>query len=615
MKVKQTWRVFLGLALSTLLVSFASEARGAAPRLAAIDGEAGPFYSGERLSEVFVRLMEHAPEGGVLVSLNYVEAKGPLSVTIPAGHVHKRVSVELPTVGSATTASITARLDGSETSRQFLVAPAGLSEILLSPANIELGQAITASLRLRGKAHGSGLVAQLNLNGASGPQTVQVPGGQSAATFVFTPVTATGPTQATVEARYGSASVAARYGVTERATERIDSIAHEGQSCMSGLICTVRIALTGPSGRVVEVPVSTSNNALAGRQRMVRFEPGEVSKTVVYDFEVGLAETTNLTVTAGSGSGAKSVTIPVKHYPKVVAIQFPSPIAAGATVEGTVKMEVSVDRLHGDTRGLLALTTDNPSLLTITPGYYTMAEPWRRGYSITAGMVSHPTIVKLQSGGITKMITIEPPAAPASIRSLTFSPAQAAPGTTIVGRIELASRAGSSGTVVELTGGNGVRELPASARIESGATATEFRFVASTPGTIVITAKVQGALNGTSANVVVTAASGSLRSLVITPREAAPGEKIAGRVTLDARVPVDTEVRLGSSMVEITLPASVTIRAGSITADFAMSISANAAAGTVIIAATRVDGRGSSARLPGSAAAQAITATLTIRRP
>ena len=117
--------------------------------------------------------------------------------------------------------------------------PAVVQSLTVAPTTITVGQSVTGTVTLNGKAPAGGLQVALTHVGGTGPASVTVPAEQSSATFQMTPSQATGTTPAQIQAAAGGASVSSSYTVSQAAAAPLMMTTTAG----TAEVCTDRVQL------------------------------------------------------------------------------------------------------------------------------------------------------------------------------------------------------------------------------------------------------------------------------------------------------------------------------------------------------------------------------------
>ena len=171
--------------------------------------------TGGQTSTGTVRLNGPAPAGGTVVTLGTSDpavATTVPNVTVPAGETWTQFNIVTTSVSTPAAVTISASANGVGQTRLLTVGPTSLQSLTLLPSSIGAGNTATGEVRLSNPAPTGGVFVSLrsgNLNMATVPATVTVPGGAISATFPITtlPIELTSGT--TISATYGETTKSA----------------------------------------------------------------------------------------------------------------------------------------------------------------------------------------------------------------------------------------------------------------------------------------------------------------------------------------------------------------------------------------------------------------------
>jgi WD40 repeat protein len=157
-----------------------------------------------------VHLTGPAPAGGVMVSLSSSSSAAvvPATVAVAAGNRSASFTIKTQGVASATSATITAKLNGVTATASLAVQPVSFS-VAVSPASVKGGTGATAAVTLASAAPSGGLavsIASSNTKVASlASGTVMVPAGKTTGSVAITTYKVTSSTTVTLTATFGTA--------------------------------------------------------------------------------------------------------------------------------------------------------------------------------------------------------------------------------------------------------------------------------------------------------------------------------------------------------------------------------------------------------------------------
>jgi hypothetical protein len=222
-----------------------------------------------------VSIGQAAPAAGVTVTLsssNAGVASLPASVKVPSGSSSVQVPVSTTPVGAQAAVTLTATVGGVSKQSILTVKPPAVSSLTVSPGSVQGGTGATATVTLNGQAPASGLAVSLGSNNtaaAATPGSVQVPSGQSTATFPVTTKAVQTATSVQLQATAQGQTATANLGVTPAASASLIGV---GAALSQGTL-RVTVDLSGPAGSPgVAVNLSGDHNSvvnLSGRQIVV----------------------------------------------------------------------------------------------------------------------------------------------------------------------------------------------------------------------------------------------------------------------------------------------------------------------------------------------------------
>jgi hypothetical protein len=157
-----------------------------------------------------VTLSGPAPSGGEVVSLsssNAGVATVPSSVMVAGGSMTASFTVTTIPVGTSTSITISAVLNGATRTASLTVLPPSLTLLTLNPSSVTAGGSSTGTVTLSGPAPSGGVVVSLSSsdnNEAAVQSSVTIPAGAPTATFkVNTNLLVLSQTDMTISALYG----------------------------------------------------------------------------------------------------------------------------------------------------------------------------------------------------------------------------------------------------------------------------------------------------------------------------------------------------------------------------------------------------------------------------
>ena len=262
-----------------------------------------------------VGLSAAAALGGVNVQLTSSDtsAQPPASVTVVSNSTTANVTIPTTAVTSPHSVTLTATLGSVSLTQNVTVAPA--VQLTLDNASVTGGTAVTATVTLGNAAPSGGANILLSSNAssfASTPQNVNVPAGQSTATFTITTFTVTSARTVTITATYASVgSATASLTINPQTVGQLQSVAVSPAQVSGGSPVTGTVTLSGPAqtgGQVVAL--KSSNVLVASVPTTVTVAQGSTTATfTVSTNHVATSQTVTITATAGATSKTATLTV------------------------------------------------------------------------------------------------------------------------------------------------------------------------------------------------------------------------------------------------------------------------------------------------------------------
>lgn len=471
-----------------------------------------------------VSLSVAAPSGGAVVALSTpvpAVAVLPASVTVPAGATSATFAIATTPVTGTVNANIFADLAG--TGRQALLivtAPATtgvtLSALSVSPTSVVGGAPTTGTVTLSGAAPSGGALVALsdNSTAVTVPTGVTVPAGATSASFTVTTSPVTASTSATLSA--------ALSGVTRGA------------------------ALTVNPAPVPAAPTLLSPAAGATPAQPVTFDWTDVANAVSYEIQVDDSSTiaapfrANLTVSlsqatigglpaqrlwwrvrARNAAGAFGPFSATRRFrpqaaagaPSLSALSVsPTSVIGPASATGTAALTAAAP-----TGGaVVSLSSSNTGAATVPASVTVPAGATSATFTVATVAVSASASVTLTGayGGASRSatLTVAPVPPPASLNTLTLSPASVTGGSASQGTVTLTSAAPAGGAIVSLSSSAAAASVPATVTVAAGATSATFTVATTTvtASTGVTISAVLAGLTRTAGVTVTAPSSGTL---------------------------------------------------------------------------------------------------------
>jgi len=286
-----------------------------------------------------VNLSGPAGPGGTSVALSSSNSVAGVYSTaiVPAGQTSATFTITTSGVSTSASATISASL-GATTKKQTLsVTPSALAGLSLAPTSVGGGFQSTGTALLNGFAPAGGLTVSLSSSAtsvATVPASIQVPAGQSSATFAISTSVFTTQRSASIKAAYLSVSKSATLTVTPAtvASVTLNPSTVAGGISTNGTVSLTSLAPTG--GLVVKLASNSTSTSLPAS---VTIPAGASSAGFVVKTSYVSAQTlATITATLGSVSQTTSLTI---SPPALVSITFkPSSVLGGESATGTVTL-------------------------------------------------------------------------------------------------------------------------------------------------------------------------------------------------------------------------------------------------------------------------------------
>jgi outer membrane protein assembly factor BamB len=165
-----------------------------------------------------VTLSGTAPSTGIVVKLSSINGAVtvPVSVTIGSGKSFGTFTAKTASVPTATSATVTATLNGTSETSTLTVTPPTIVSVTLSPTSVVGGKPSTGKITISTIAPAGGLVVTLSAGQSDGsvPASVTIPAGKTSATFTVTTGKVSTKTSATITATAGGTSKSAVLTIT-----------------------------------------------------------------------------------------------------------------------------------------------------------------------------------------------------------------------------------------------------------------------------------------------------------------------------------------------------------------------------------------------------------------
>ena len=482
-----------------------------------------PLYSGESTS-VAVQLTAAVPSGGATINItssNPSVLPVPATITMPGNTAWMQFQVQAGQVTAPTPVTLTATLNSSSASAQFILQPPSLKSLTISPSTISGGAQPQGIVMLNGQAPAGGVVVTLisNSPSVSPPASVFIEAGSPSVSFAIPTSAVTANTTATVTASYGGASTPAQVTLTPQQPPSSLTLSPTSTIGAGGSsFATVTVASPSSTDQILQV--ASSNPAIASVPNGVMIPAGSttggfniftssVSAQTVVTISVsgaGVTRTADLTINPEAPRPTPTPTAPALLSPATDAT-VAQPIAFDwSDVANATSYEIQIDDSKNFTAPLTFSQRVSVSQATVT-GLPAQRLFWRvRAFNSAgvAGPFSSSRRFTAQAAAPTPSL--------ASLSTVSVSPTSIVGGGTAQGTITLTGGAPSGGALVSLSSANSsVAGVPASVTVAAGASSATFAVTTS-----VVAANTSVSLTATYGGVSRTT------TLTVTPASSTP---------------------------------------------------------------------------------------------
>jgi hypothetical protein len=344
-----------------------------------------------------------------LSSSNTTAASVPATVTVPAGASTASFDIKTGAVGSITTVTVRATLNGITETAAFKVYPKPLvSSLVLSPTSVPAGTSTTTNyVSVSHAAPPGGLVVNLssaNQAAASPPDSIIVPEGTlRSANFTINTGLPSANTAASITAKYGASTRSA----TLTLTVTIPYLALSPASLNAGSAGTLnRVTLSrpAPAGGAL-VALSSSNPAAASVPGSVLIAAGSTASPYFRTDTFPVASTTAVSISASYKNVARAATLTV--YPVTLYSVILSPTAPKGGTSSTAH-RVTLTRAAPPGGATVMLTSSNPAIAIVPPSVLVAAGRTTAYFQIQTNQVTQKTLVQIGAafGGVSKTVQL-----------------------------------------------------------------------------------------------------------------------------------------------------------------------------------------------------------------
>jgi uncharacterized protein (TIGR03437 family) len=356
-----------------------------------------------------VSLNAAARSAGFPVSLRSSNpaAQIPLTLTIPAGQASAQFPIGTSTVTIPQTATITAQGNGATETATLVIDPTSsvqLTSLLVTPASVQGGQAVSATVSLSGAAPSTGATVQVSSDNSAAqpPASVAIPFGSSSATFSIPTSAVTATQTAHLTATFGRSSQTAQLTVVPGLQLTLQSTAVVGGNSVNG---TVILGQAAPAAGVT-LNVQCDNRTIAQPPLVVTIPSGQTSVAfTVTTVPVAVARTVTISITYQGSTESVSLTVNPPGSTSLVSLTIsPAQVTGGANATGTATLGALAPS-GGTSINLLSsnvFTAQVPQFVTVTQGQTTVT------FTITTTRVTAAQTVTItaSTAGVSKTATL-----------------------------------------------------------------------------------------------------------------------------------------------------------------------------------------------------------------
>lgn len=366
------------------------------------------------------------------------------------------------------------------------------------------------------------------------------------------------------------------------ATRYLKALVASVPSVVSGATMTVRVDLNvaAPPGGLV-VALTSSAPSVLPLPATVTVAAGALSvSTSVVVGSVSLAQTVQLTAALGGITVSNGVLVsgPV---PKALSLS-PTVVTGGGSATGRVTLSGKAPA-----GGRVVTLTSGDSTVATVPGSVTVAAGQTvASFPIATSVVDSdkPVLFTAEADGNVAVAVL--PVRRIQPKSLKVAPASVNGGSSSVGTLVLSAPAPAGGLWVPLVSSDPAATVPASVKVNAGATQATFPITTS-GGLSTRVSAIQARLGGGVVRAPLTVLSTRLLSLTLSSTVVSGGESFDATVLLTGAAPsggMTVSVRSGNSRVLV--PTTVVVPAGATSVTFTVSTTVGTTSSTVTMLAT-----------------------------
>ena len=480
-----------------------------------------------------------------------------------------RFQINLAPVSAATPVTIGASFGGSSKTASLTVQPPSPISLDLRPATVRGGVTASGTIRFNGPAPAGGLSIPLSISDPTIAQIADVTlrEGQQTASFQVTTKAVAAETNLTISLGSETRLPPVALKLTPPIISRLSV---NPVSVFSGVTANGSVTLDGPApAEGLTIPLS-SNGAAATLAQNVIISGGQQSADFQISTSVVPADT-QITVTAGQGITAKSVSFSIKPIALSTITINPSTVTGGATVTG--ELRINAPAPAGGF--VIPLAGSHPNAATFGGSVSVPAGQQSATFQISANPVSvlTPVTITAGEGATAKSATLS--VVPPTIKTFTLSATEVEVNNT------------TTATVVLTGPPKGAVTVPVSISPALGTLAAFTVDITSETHSFGIRADHLSVNDETTYTITLgTGADAKTASLLVrvppkvesitfNPGTLRGGENTTATVTLNRNAyGPGAQVSLTSMNDRITVPSSISIPAGQRSATFAVTTKA-----------------------------------------
>ena len=392
---------------------------------------------------------------------------------------------------------------------------------------------------------------------ASVPVSVNVPVGQSSATFEITTLPVSANTTVTLSATAGDNTRYAQLDLIPPSAR----ISATPRSVVGGAVVTFAVTLDGPApagGTVVSL--SSDNADVLPVPETVTIAEGQTSASVQVT-SVPMQERSTVIVSASTAAQSATATVLVDAPSPASVTLAPTAVNGGTGAVGTVTLNGPAPA-----GGYEVALASNSATATVPASIMIAAGQTTGTFDIaTRGVQQNTTVNITATANNVRRVAV------LTVRSAAVASVRVTPSTVLgsqgaVGRVNLTTPAPDGGLVVDLTSSNTNVIFPATVRVAAGETAATFD-VQTKSVTAQTVATITATFNGASKTTTLTVNALVLQNLTVSAASVTGGTGLTATVTLSAPAPTGgVAVALSSNNAAVSVPTTFTVAAGQITA-------------------------------------------------